>query len=360
MSSRSQSSISTINDISKRINKLFRNPHINFFIIMNIILLITCYTFISSPIQNVISDIISNPVVILFVIIIIIVIGYFDINIAVLSLILFFVALYGMQGIQGNAHTNIDTNIDTNIYTTFTRDDINIENFTSSQSQSPSTTMNTNAKNSKSSKTAQHNKNNTNIKSRFQDTKKDVLMPAKLSTINNNINLQYNQDKEKSRDTTVKNIKNVIFKTLNNFKNSNDNDYKNALLENKQKMFNKEKQNNKSKSSNSISREKFDDVSQAHNKTHNNMDIDEDLDNNDDENNTPHNKNSSRSNFQTIKHRTFDPSLEEDTNLLITKEILQDMSNRIEYNYENTNYLKKYIKHRVEEIVNINKLLEDD
>ena len=94
-----------------------------------------------------------------------------------------------------------------------------------------------------------------------------------------------------------------------------------------------------------------------------NNDDDEKEEDDDDDDSTSHrpdNKNTTRDNFQTIKHRTFDPSLEEDTNLLITKEILQDMSNRIEYNYENTNYLKKYIKHRVEEIVNINKLLEDE
>ena len=39
---------------------------------------------------------------------------------------------------------------------------------------------------------------------------------------------------------------------------------------------------------------------------------------------TEHNK--------TIKLRKFDPANEEDTNLLITKEILQYMSNRINYN----------------------------
>ena len=68
------STMSTILNINNRINKLFHNPQINFFIIMNIILLISCYTFISPPIQNSISILISNPVVILFSIIIIIII----------------------------------------------------------------------------------------------------------------------------------------------------------------------------------------------------------------------------------------------------------------------------------------------
>ena len=36
------------------------------------------------------------------------------------------------------------------------------------------------------------------------------------------------------------------------------------------------------------------------------------------------------------------------------------MTNRIEFNYESNKYLKKYIKHRVEEIVDMNKLLDDE
>ena len=74
-------------------------------------------------------------------------------------------------------------------------------------------------------------------------------------------------------------------------------------------------------------------------------------------NNTSKNK---KDRFQTIEPRKFDPSNEEDTNLLITNEIIDDMKNRIEYNYESNKYLKKYIKHRVEEIIDINKLTDDD
>ena len=75
--------------------------------------------------------------------------------------------------------------------------------------------------------------------------------------------------------------------------------------------------------------------------------------------NSKNNKNT-KEDFKAINVRKFDPSNEEDTNLLITKEILQDMINRIEYNFESSKYLKKYIKHRLEEIVEMNKLLEDD
>ena len=103
--------------------------------------------------------------------------------------------------------------------------------------------------------------------------------------------------------------------------------------------------------------EKFNNISNNKKSTTNTTEKnDDDLD----DDNTNGLDNNSRQNFQTIKYRTFDPSSEEDTNLLITKEILQDVTNRIEYNYENNNYLKKYIKHRVEEIVDINKLLDDE
>ena len=70
-------------------------------------------------------------------------------------------------------------------------------------------------------------------------------------------------------------------------------------------------------------------------------------------------KKQQKEDFKTIKERNFDPSNEEDTNFLITKEILQDMINRIDYNYESNEYLKQYLKHRLEEIVEINKLLAD-
>ena len=36
------------------------------------------------------------------------------------------------------------------------------------------------------------------------------------------------------------------------------------------------------------------------------------------------------------------------------------MINRIDYNFESSKYLKKYLKHRIEEMVDLNKLLDDD
>jgi hypothetical protein len=132
---------------------------------------------------------------------------------------------------------------------------------------------------------------------------------------------------DKKIDERVENIKNVVLGTINKFKNINDTDYKKALLENKQSIYNE--QRNRNSGGGGGSKDKF--ANTAKEETQN----------------------------KTIEQRVFDPSSEEDTNLLITKEVLQDIINRIEYNYENTNYLKKYIKHRIEEIVDINNLIEE-
>jgi hypothetical protein len=261
---------------------------------MNIILLITCYSFISTPIKNTISILISNPIVILFSIICIVIIGFFDINIAVLLLILFFLALFAIQN--------------TNEFD----DSANIERFTSESTNSED--------------------------------------DEPISRINNNLKAKAENDKK--IDERVNSIKNVVLSTINKFRNTNDSDYKKAILENKKMMYNEEKINNKARNNNTNTnkRDNFDNVkplSTTQGKAKSTK--------------AKYNKAGKQSEeFQTVQPRTFDPSNEEDTNLLITKEILQDMTNRIEYNYESNKYLKKYIKHRVEEIVDLNKLIEDE
>lgn len=325
--------MASIIDLNVRITKLFRNPNINFFIIMNLILIISCYTFVSTPVKNTISAIISNPIVILFSIISIIIIGYFNINIAVLLLILFFIALYGIQyGLQDqqgqeysikenftNKHTN-NTNVEDDADEADDADDAVEAKYNADDADGVKNTKNSN------------NKGTVNT----LDQKKNA------SSINN---LKIKEQNDKKLDTRVNNIKNVVFSTINKFKTDGDNDYKRSILENKKMMFNEEKQNNKKNSKHSnnaianTGKSKFmnspKDIKGAKN-------------------------GKGKEDFQTIKLRTFDPSNEEDTNLLITKEVLHDMSNRIEYNYETNKYLKKYIKHRVEEIVDLNKLLDDE
>lgn len=62
----------------------------------------------------------------------------------------------------------------------------------------------------------------------------------------------------------------------------------------------------------------------------------------------------------TIQKRIFDIETKEGKNLLNTREICKDIINRINYEYEDADYLKKYIASRVEEIVDINNLLDDE
>ena len=85
----SSNALKIIDNINTKINKIFQNSNINFFIIMNLILIISCYTFVNSAIKTTISSLLSNPIIILFSLIFIIFVGYHNINIAILMLLLF-------------------------------------------------------------------------------------------------------------------------------------------------------------------------------------------------------------------------------------------------------------------------------
>jgi hypothetical protein len=65
------------------------------------------------------------------------------------------------------------------------------------------------------------------------------------------------------------------------------------------------------------------------------------------------------SNDLSIARRQFNLNDEIDKDLLNTREICTDIINRVNYEYEDKEYLKKYIAARVEEIIEINKLLDD-
>lgn len=67
-----------------------------------------------------------------------------------------------------------------------------------------------------------------------------------------------------------------------------------------------------------------------------------------------------RENFRTIKKRKFNPNDENDANFLICKEILKDLLNRITYQYESKEYLKKYIEHRIEEMIDLFKFGQEE
>jgi len=296
----SSTTMTSLNNINNKVSKLFNNPNINFFIIMNLVLLISCYTFINTPLKNTISSFIANPIIILFSLILIIMIGYHNINIAILSLLLLFIILFGSS--------------------LFTKQNINNK------------INNTKKNNNNNNKN--NNKNINNIEG-FTDDTEELNKEEKIKKSEKKFAKKVKEDKTNSREDRINNFKDVLMGSLTKITKGAENEYKKGLLENKQIMYENEKHNNKN----------------------NDNGIDKKL--------NSKNKNKSNSNtngkesFQTIKTREFDPSNEEDTNFLITKEVLQDMINRIEYNFESNEYLKQYLKHRIEEIVELNKLVDD-
>ena len=303
--------MNSITNINYKITKIFQNPNINFFIIMLLILLISCYTFINMSLKYMIVSFVSNPIVILFILIFVILIGFYNINIAVLVLLLLFIILYGttiFNNDNGNGNGNGNNNIINN------KNLNKIEGFTDDSNDSDD-----------DGDGDDHNSSDDDSDDDNYGSDNEADRQKFLKTIR-----QEQNDAEK--DETIANIKNTIFGTMNSLRDSSENAYQKSLLENKniqyrnERKINKQKQKNINNSNSSKSR----------------------------------NSNSKKENFQTISTRAFDPNKEEDTNFLITKEILQDMINRVDYNFESSKYLKKYLKHRIEEIVEINKLLDDD
>lgn len=63
---------------------------------------------------------------------------------------------------------------------------------------------------------------------------------------------------------------------------------------------------------------------------------------------------------RAIQQRKFNPAAQLDMNLLETMEICEDIRDRIKYNYEDTKYLKRYIKEKLEEVVDLLDLIEND
>ena len=321
----------SLNDINTKVSKVFHNPNINFFIIMSLILLISCYTFINTPLRYAISSFISNPIIILFALILIIVFGYYNINIAIMMLLLLFIAVFGAKIF--NKSTSLKQSIENFTDSTDKDNDKHFKKLTRG-----SNTDNHNSNDNDNDNDDDGNDNDDNDDDDDNDNyDTDTNTPKITKHIKKKTNIQINEEDEKEQDKQVESIKNVILGTVNQFKDIGDNDYKKGLLENKQIIYKNEKQRNNTQSNNTQS---------------NNS-------NSSSKNNSKKSKHS-KEEFQTIKTRAFNPNKEEDTNLLITKEVLQDMINRIEYNFESSTYLKKYLKHRIEEIIELNDLLDEN
>ena len=294
------SSINSFDDLHSKVKKIFNNPNINFFIIMCLIFLISCYTVINTPLRFAISSFISNPVIILFGLIIVILVGFYNINIAILILLLLFIMLFGASIFNSRSKNN-NSNSNSN-----SNNSNSIENFTDDTTSED---------------------DDDNDDDNDEDNEDDEISKLKSKSL-------LKEESDNKTEEQISSIKNVILGTVNKYKKNTENELEQGIVENRKIILNNEKKINKSNFSNNSNNSKL--------------------------SNSNTNKKSSKEDFKTVEPRKFNPGKEEDTNLLITKEILTDMINRTEYNYESTKYLKKYLKHRIEEIVEMNKLLDDD
>jgi hypothetical protein len=68
----------------------------------------------------------------------------------------------------------------------------------------------------------------------------------------------------------------------------------------------------------------------------------------------------SREDFKPIPQRKFNPAEKEDTDLLMVMDHCKDISNRIKYEYEDSRYLKKYIKDKLGDIIEVLDLVDDE
>ena len=81
---------------------------------------------------------------------------------------------------------------------------------------------------------------------------------------------------------------------------------------------------------------------------------------NNNSNSNSNSNNNSNSNSKTIHKRRFDLTKDEDKRLVYSKEVLEELINRINYKYDDRKYLKKYIGSKIEELVDVLELVDDD
>jgi len=188
----------------------------------------------------------------------------------------------------------------------------------------------------------------------------DSILPS--NTTNNIEGFTNKKSKLKASNKRYKDHENERQKTVNKFKNYLRDIFDDAMNEEKEEMEDMIKENLQTKleheRSNNNKTENFEDIDNSNSsKSKKNKESMSDVINNSDMSNK---SNKSNNKYQTIKVRKFDPTSDEDTNLLITKEILEDVINRITFQYESNDYLKRYISTRLQEIVRLNGLLNLD
>lgn len=63
---------------------------------------------------------------------------------------------------------------------------------------------------------------------------------------------------------------------------------------------------------------------------------------------------------KAIPMRRFNPGSEEDANLLLTMDAMDDIKDRIKFKYEDKKYLKRYIRQKLEEVVDLLDLVQEE
>ena len=186
----------------------------------------------------------------------------------------------------------------------------------------------------------------------------DNIMPKQTENVNLMEGFANNTTKKKQKEKFIK-TSGERQQTVDKFKNYFRDIFDDAIREEKEEMEDMIRENLHTKlaheRNNNNKGENFNNVKKGSNIKESMTDVIN--------NNTPNVSKKVRKkgqNFQTIKVRNFDPTNDEDTNLLITKEILEDIINRITYQYESTDYLKRYISTRLQEIIKLNQLLNLD
>jgi len=187
----------------------------------------------------------------------------------------------------------------------------------------------------------------------------DSILPSKTT---NNISEGFVNKKLNASNKRYKDRENDRHKTIGKFKNYLRDIFDEALDEEKEEMEDLIKENlqiklEQERSNNNKSENNDEDIANTNSsktKTNKIKESMSDVINNSNMSSKSNNK------IQTIKVRNFDPTNDEDTNLLITKEILEDVINRITFQYESNDYLKRYISTRLQEIVRLNGLLNLD
>lgn len=282
------------------LKRIFNNPKVNFFIIANIVLFIGCYNFLDNSIKNGLTTILSYPIILFIISSICLLIGYYNIILGIILVVGLFTILYPNLNIT-NKDKNNDSDND--------NDNSKVEGFTSQNNTSRQRYQERLARRQRLE--ANRERNNFRNKNTFKDLK-------------NNFTDVYNELKEEYEDDLRQGMKENLMNVLSSKRKSNRNNFEDQNLENNSDI-------------NKTGRENF----------------------NDDFENESLTRQRRKETFRTIKKRKFNPNDENDANFLICKEILKDLLNRITYQYESKDYLKKYIEHRIEEMIDLFKFNDE-